>query len=162
MKDKQETSIRVGIGFGIPSGVVTTLGLIVGLYVSTLSKPVVLSGVLTIALADALSDGFGMHLSEESRGEQSKKRVWILAFTAFLAKLFTAISFAIPFLLLGIDTAFYVDIAWGVLLLTTLSYELAKDQRHTVGRIIAEHIVLATLVVVASWFIGKLAMTLFQ
>ena len=49
-------SLKIGLSFGLTSGVITTLGLLVGLNSSTHSKMVVLGGILVIAIADALSD----------------------------------------------------------------------------------------------------------
>lgn len=66
-------SYKTGISFGLVSGVLTTLGLLVGLGVGTQSREVIIGGILTIAVADALSDAFGVHLSQESSGENSKK-----------------------------------------------------------------------------------------
>ena len=51
-----EHSFRVGMSFGLTSGIITTLGLIVGLHSGTHSKLAVIGGILTIAMADALSD----------------------------------------------------------------------------------------------------------
>ena len=53
--------LKKGLGFGLTSGVITTLGLIVGLHAGFQSKAVVIGGILTIAIADAL----GIHPSEE-------------------------------------------------------------------------------------------------
>jgi len=57
--------LKVGFSFGLTSGIVTTLGLMVGLHSSTHSKLVVIGGILTIAIADALSDAMGIHIAEE-------------------------------------------------------------------------------------------------
>ncbi|MEM4263494.1 MAG: hypothetical protein QW666_01185, partial [Candidatus Woesearchaeota archaeon] len=56
---------RKGFGFGLTSGVITTLGLIVGLDASTQSRFAVLAGIFAIAISDACSDALGMHISEE-------------------------------------------------------------------------------------------------
>jgi vacuolar iron transporter family protein len=61
MKD----SLRTGISFGVISGVITTLGLMVGLHSGTGSKLVVLGGIFTIAIADAFSDALGIHVSSD-------------------------------------------------------------------------------------------------
>ena len=61
-----EHSFRVGMSFGLTSGIITTLGLIVGLHSGTHSKLAVIGGILTIAMADAFSDALGIHVSEES------------------------------------------------------------------------------------------------
>ena len=44
-------SVKAGFSFGLTSGVITTLGLMVGLHSSTHSKLVVIGGILTIAIA---------------------------------------------------------------------------------------------------------------
>ncbi len=49
-----KAQIRKGFGFGLTSGIITTLGLIVGLHSSTHSKLAVIGGVIIIAIADAL------------------------------------------------------------------------------------------------------------
>ncbi|MDI6733408.1 MAG: hypothetical protein QME51_05200, partial [Planctomycetota bacterium] len=57
-------SIKTGFSFGSTSGVITTLGLMVGLHSGTHSKFAVLGGIVTIAVADAFSDALGIHISE--------------------------------------------------------------------------------------------------
>ncbi len=60
---KLKHSLKIGFSFGLASGIITTLGLIVGLHSGTHSKKVVIGGILTIAIADAFSDALGIHLS---------------------------------------------------------------------------------------------------
>ena len=67
MKD----SLRTGISFGLTSGIITTLGLMVGLHSGTHSRVIVIGGILTIAIADAFSDALGIHISEESKNVHS-------------------------------------------------------------------------------------------
>ncbi len=57
---------RAGFNFGLTSGIITTLGLMVGLKPSTQSYYVVNDGILTIDVADALSESIGMHFAVES------------------------------------------------------------------------------------------------
>jgi hypothetical protein len=49
-------SLKTGITFGLTSGTITTQGLMIGLYSGTNSRGVVIGGILTIAIADSLSD----------------------------------------------------------------------------------------------------------
>src|SRR3989339_547129 len=58
-----KNSIKKGLGFGLTSGIITTLGMIVGLNSSTHSQAVVIGGVLIIAIADAMSDALGVLFS---------------------------------------------------------------------------------------------------
>ncbi|MEO0185998.1 MAG: VIT1/CCC1 transporter family protein, partial [candidate division WOR-3 bacterium] len=69
-------SLKTGFSFGSTSGIITTLGLMVGLHSGTHSKIVVIGGILTIAIADAFSDALGIHVSEESENKHSTKEIW--------------------------------------------------------------------------------------
>jgi len=69
-------SVKSGFGFGLASGIITTLGLIVGLNAGNSSKAIIISGVLTIAIADAFSDALGVHIAEETKGIQKKWKKW--------------------------------------------------------------------------------------
>ena len=55
-------SVKKGFGFGLTSGVITTLGMMVGLNASTGSRTAVIGGIIAIAIADAFSDAVGMHI----------------------------------------------------------------------------------------------------
>lgn len=70
-------SMRTGASFGLTSGVITTLGLMIGLNAGTHSVPVVVGGILTIAIADALSDALGIHIAEESKNSHSAREIWL-------------------------------------------------------------------------------------
>ena len=60
-------SLKTGFSFGLTSGVITTLGLMVGLHAGTHSRLAVIGGIVTIAVADALSDALGIHIPEASK-----------------------------------------------------------------------------------------------
>jgi len=79
-------SLKIGFSFGLTSGIITTLGLIVGLHSGTHSKLVILGGILIIAIADAFSDALGIHISEESEGKHTTKEIWESTIATFLAK----------------------------------------------------------------------------
>lgn len=139
------------------SGVITTLGLIVGLNSGMHSKAVVLSGILVIAVADALSDALGIHISEESEAKYNKKQLWLSTGSTFFAKLIFTLTFAVPFLLLSLQTAIVVSLIWGFSLLGIFSVYLAKKQNESPWKVIAEHLVVALIVIAATYYIGEWA-----
>ena len=96
-------SIKKGFGFGLTSGILATLGLMVGLYSGTHSKFVVIAGIVTIAIADAFSDSLGMHISQETVKKNTVKQVWEATYSTFFFKLIIALSFLIPVLLLSLN-----------------------------------------------------------
>ena len=152
-------SIRKGFSFGLTSGVITTLGVIVGLHSSTHSTLVVIGGILVIAIADSLSDALGMHISEESEIKHSTKEIWESTISTFVSKFTFALTFIIPFLLLSLSTAIIVSIIWGLSLITIFSLYLAKQQSLKPYKVILEHLIIAIIVVVITHYIGDLVAT---
>lgn len=69
-------SAETGISFGLISGVITTLGIMVGLQSGTHSRLAVIGGILTAAIADSLSDSLGIHVSQEAKSKITNKEAW--------------------------------------------------------------------------------------
>ena len=151
-----EDSLKTGLGFGLASGIITTLGLIVGLNAGTSSLKVVIAGILTIAVADALSDSFGIHISEEADGE-SKKHIWKATFYTGFFKFIVAISFLVPLIFFELNSAIYVMIGWGVLLLGSFSYFIAKWNKSNPITTTGEHLFVAGVVLVLAYYAGHFA-----
>ncbi|MGB5333164.1 MAG: hypothetical protein WBM80_12135 [Woeseiaceae bacterium] len=145
---------RTGLFFGATSGVITTIGLIVGLNSGTKSVIAVLGGILVIAVADAMSDALGIHLAEEADPSTTHDHVWSATIMTFLTKFVFSISFAVPLLLLPLATAVLVSVVWAMLVIVVLSYFLARSQGESPLAIIAEHVGIAMLVVIFSHYIG--------
>jgi VIT1/CCC1 family predicted Fe2+/Mn2+ transporter len=145
---------RTGLFFGATSGVITTIGLIVGLNSGTSSIRAVLGGILVIAVADAMSDALGIHLAEEADPNTDHAHVWAATIMTFVTKFVFSISFAVPLLLLPLTTAVAVSVVWGLLVIVILSYFLARSQKESPLYIIAEHLGIAILVLVFSHYIG--------
>ena len=155
-------SIRVGVSFGLTSGVITTLGLLVGLSAGTSSRLAVIGGVFTIALADSMSDALGIHVSEEAEGVHSQREVWIATVATFGSKLGMALTFAIPVILLDLDAAVVVSILWGALALSLLSWNLARSQGVNPRVVVTEHLVVAAVVITASYLVGRWISSIFS
>ncbi|KPJ72816.1 hypothetical protein AMJ52_05120 [candidate division TA06 bacterium DG_78] len=153
-------SYKVGFSFGLISGIVTTLGMIVGLHSSTHSKIFVLGGILVIAIADALSDAMGIHFSEESENKHSFKEIWESTVATFLSKFIFALTFVIPILLFELSTAIILCITWGVTLTMIFSIYLAKSQNKKIIQTVVEHLVLIIVVVIITHFVGDWVATL--
>lgn len=156
MKD----SLRTGITFGLTSAVITTLGLIVGLHSGTHSKIVILGGVLTIAIADAFSDALGIHISKEAENIYTGKQIWSATVATFLAKFLFALTFALPVLILSLSAAIWVSLIWGMLILSILSFAMAKSRGEAPWKIVGEHIIIALIVISITHFVGDWVGTL--
>lgn len=147
-------SIRKGFSFGLTSGIITTLGIIVGLNASTNSKIVVLGGILVIAIADALSDALGIHISEESEAKHTSKEIWQATGATFITKFVIALTFIIPILLLDLFSAIILSVFWGMALLAGLSFYIGKKEHGRPWHVVAEHLGIAILVVIITHLLG--------
>ncbi|MBW3004344.1 hypothetical protein KY310_00735 [Candidatus Woesearchaeota archaeon] len=147
--------IRKGLGFGLTSGVITTLGLIVGLDASTGSRLAVIAGILVIAVADALSDAMGIHIAEESTNKKTQKQIWEATISTFFFKFVFALTFAFPFLFFSLSSSVVICILWGLFLITVYSHHLAQKTKIAAYKVICEHLVLTVFVIAAAYFIGK-------
>jgi len=151
---RMKQSIRTGFSFGITSGIITTLGLMVGLHSGTHSKLVVLGGILMIAIADAFSDALGIHISEEYKSKNISN-VWGATISTFLSKFIFSLTFIVPVLLFKLSTAITVSIIWGLSLLSVLSYNIAKKQKVKPWKVVTEHLIIAAAVITITHFIGE-------
>ncbi len=147
-------SIKTGFSFGLTSGIITTIGLMVGLNSGTHSKLVVIGGILTIAVADAFSDALGIHVSEESENKHTTKEIWESTVSTFLAKFIFAITFVFPVLLLQLSTAVIVSVVWGLSSLGIFSFYIAREQNVKPWKIILEHMLIALVVIIITHFVG--------
>jgi len=154
-------SIYTGLSFGLTSGTITTLGLMIGLYSGTNSRLAVLGGIFTIAIADALSDALGIHISEESENTNTKAEIWEATIATFFVKFFYALTFALPVLLLNLNLAILTSIIWGYLVLGFLSYVIAKKQKEKSWKIILEHLLIMTIVIIITYYVGILVNNFF-
>jgi len=147
-------SLKVGFSFGLTSGIITTLGLMVGLHSGTHSKLVVIGGVLTIAIADAFSDALGIHVSEESENKHTTKEIWEATISTFFSKFVFALTFIIPVFLFELSTAMVVSIIWGLSMLGIFSYGMAKQQKEKPWKVVAEHLIIAFVVIIITHLVG--------
>ena len=148
-------SLKVGFSFGLTSGIITTLGLMVGLHSGTHSKLVVIGGIVTIAVADAFSDALGIHVSEESENRHTPREIWASTISTFLSKFIFASTIVIPVLLLELRTAIVASIVWGLLVLCVLSFVIAKDQKTKTWSVVTEHLLIALVVITMAHYVGE-------
>ena len=149
-----KSSIKSGLGFGLTSGVITTLGLIVGLYSGTDSKIAVIGGIFTIAVADAFSDALGIHVSQESQNQYTIKQIWIATLTTFLTKILFALTFLIPIILIQFPLSIFISVVWGLSILSIFSYVIAKQAHENPSKVIAEHLVIGLVVILITHLLG--------
>jgi adenylate cyclase class IV len=148
---------KVGeLAFGITSGILTTLGVLVGVKSATEARLSVIASVAAIAVADSCSDAFGMYMAKVSQRGVAPREALRHALATFAGKAFLPITFVVPLLALPLNAAIAVDLAWGALALALLSAEQAVVEQRSIARRIARNLAVAAVIVVNTWLIGSL------
>jgi vacuolar iron transporter family protein len=142
--------------FGITSGILTTIGILVGVNSATSSRLSVIAAIATIAVADSASDAFGMYLSRLSERGATPGQALRHASGTFLGKFFLPFTFMLPILLLPLSSGVWVALAWGFMLLTLLAAEQAMVTQKPVVKNILRITGLAVGIVLVSYITGRL------
>lgn len=157
MKKINELEIG-GISFGLTSGIITTLSLIVGLDSATGgSKLAIIAAIFTIAIADSLSDAIGMQLSEESRLDERNKPTWIITLFTFLAKFVFSLIFVFPILFWTIKNAVIASLIIGILFISLETAFIAKREKKPVLKQVLNHTFLTLAIIFLSYVVGSIA-----
>ena len=147
-KNRYETRFS----FGATAAIITNLAIIVGLRIGNV-KLTIIGAMLVIAIADNVSDSLGIHVYQESEGLDAKE-VWFSTSTNFLTRVLVSFSFIFLVWVLPINMAVIVSIIWGLLLLSGMSYIIAKAKGINPVLAVLEHLAIAVVVIIASNFIG--------
>ena len=134
--------------FGSTAAIITNISLIVGLGSAQAGKGPIVGGLLTIAIADNISDSLGIHMYKEAEGHGTKLSLLATALD-FVARLLVSLSFV------GVGVAFpaprsmVIATVWGLVLLTLISYLITKSrsQENPILEIV-KHLVVAVGVLV--------------
>jgi hypothetical protein len=148
---------KVGeLAFGITSGILTTIGVLVGVNTATADRLSVIAAVVAIAVADSCSDAFGMYMARVSERGAAPNRALRHALGTLVGKAFLPLTFLVPLLVLPLGAAVLVNLAWGALALAVLSAEQAVVEQSSVGRRVARNLGLALIIVANSALAGSL------
>ena len=142
------------ISFGSPAAITTGMALIVGLNGATAVKSTILTSLLIIGVGDNLTDSLSVNIYQESEGlpERGAFRTTV---ANFFARLSVTITFIIILLLIPLATAIPVSVIWGFVLLSLLTYFLAKARGVNAVPEILKHCAVAFVVIAISTAIGK-------
>ncbi len=143
------------ISFGSASAIITNMALITGLSSAVNAKVGIIDGLFVIAIADNLSDSLGIHIFQESEGQNSRN-VWISTFTNFVSRLIVSLGFVIIVALLPLNIAILASLVYGLAVLSLVSRAVAERKRVAPLPIIVEHAAVALVIVLLSKYLGGL------
>ena len=141
--------------FGATSAVLTGLAVIVGL--SGTVNPVVsiITALTIIAIADNVSDSFGIHVHQESQKE-SAKEVRKTTIANFATRVLVVSIFILFVIFLPMKFAVVLSIFFGLAVISFISYFIAKEQEAAPQKMVLRHLLLAVLVIGASFLLREL------
>jgi hypothetical protein len=141
------------VSFGAVSAIVTSTGLIIGFGAAGISKPTIIAGLLIVGLADNLTDSLSIHVYQESE-KLEERPAFKATVSNFVTRLLISLSFVIFVLIFSSAVAVFASLAWGIALLTALSWLVARSRGANVTTEVLKHIAVAAVVIAASRAIG--------
>lgn len=117
--------------FGVSSAVMTTMGVVASLDAATDSRAAILGGIASIAVADSISDAFGIFSAKKAERGVSAAAAARSALGTLWGKAAIAGTFLLPFAFLASPAATYVAVGWGAALLVLVSAQISfvKEER---------------------------------
>lgn len=146
-------SWQTRFSFGSTSAIITNLALMAGLHSQANARMSIIGGIMVIALADNISDSFGIHIYQESEKIEPLE-VWISTFLNFTSRLFISLGFIALILVLPLELAIISSIVFGLLFLAALSYLIAKNEGGNLYLPILTHVLTAIVVIILSNLAG--------
>jgi VIT1/CCC1 family predicted Fe2+/Mn2+ transporter len=139
--------------FGATTAILINLGLVVGLDSASNTKLSIISSILVVAIADNLVDSLGIHIYQETQNLKTK-HVWISTLLNFLTRFSISLLFILIIMLLPLSSAISFSIFFGFILLSIISYLVARQRNSNIYLAITEHLSIALLVIFASYYLG--------
>ncbi len=143
-------------GFGATSAVLTGIAVIVGLSGTTNAIASIITALVIIAIADNVSDSFGIHIHQESQRE-SVKEVRRTTFANFLTRACVVSVFIILMIFLPLRLAVTLSILFGLIVISVISYLISKGREANPARVVIQHLLLTITVVAASFVLRELS-----
>jgi VIT1/CCC1 family predicted Fe2+/Mn2+ transporter len=151
----------MGFSFGLTSGIIGTLGLMVGLHASTDSTLVVIGGILAIAISEGFSEAASIHIAEECKNASTMKEIWEATISTFLSKFIFSSVFIIPVLLFDLHKAIILSIMYGLFALFLISLITAREKEIQPYKLIMKNVGIAVFVIIITHFTGMWLSTVF-
>lgn len=141
------------ISYGGTAAAVTSTALVSGLDAADAAKPIIVSALLITALADNLIDALSIHVFQESE-RLDQKDALTGTITNFAARLLLCASFVVLVVVLPIAQAAEAAIIWGIALLASLTYLVARERNAKPMPEVFKHLAVAAAAIIVSNWIG--------
>ena len=85
-----------------------------------------------------------------------RKDIWRASIATLVSKIILALTFLVPVWFLDLNNALIASIIWSGVLLIVLSYIIAKSNKEKILKVVGEHLGIALIVIVLTYFIGEI------
>ena len=137
--------------FGVTSAIMTSLAVVIGLSGAT-NNITIITALLIIAIADNISDSFGIHIYQESKCINPKE-VKTTTTNNFIARMLITFVFILFVIYMPINLSIIFSIIFGITILTVLSYLISKSQKISPYYSIIRHLTIAIILMVSSFIL---------
>ncbi len=141
------------LSYGGTAAIVTGMGLVVAFDGSAGSRAALTGSLLVVAVADNLADSLAIHVYQESE-QLDSRAAFRSTVTNYLTRLLVAGSFVALTLLVPARLLAPLALGWGLALLCTLTYFVARSRGASPGIEIVKHLGVAVTVIALSRAIG--------
>ena len=138
------------ISFGATSAVMTSVAIIIGLGGTVNAKMNIILALLIIAVADNVTDSFGIHIYQESQ-TSSAAEVRRTTLMNFLTRLLITTLFILFVLFFSLELATILAIILGLSVIVGLSYVISAQRNVNPYPVILLHLLLAVIVIGATF-----------
>jgi vacuolar iron transporter family protein len=143
------------ISFGVISAIMTGLAIIIGLSNSVNAKINIITALLILAIADNLSDSFGINVHEESNYIPSGNTRKIVV-NNFIVRLLTCLVLVIIVLVFPMNLVILISIIFGIVMLILLSYFIAKNKKINPFKTISRYLILAIIIMLLGFLFREI------
>ena len=157
------SSLRQGMFFGANSGIITTVGLITGLVQTKISKNYLIISIISLAIADSISEAYGMYISKKAEDtEDDSQNPFFALIGLLIIKFFIVISYLIPFAFsnsLKYYKNLYWIVGWSLFLISLVDYNISELRDEHLLSYLIPHIIILFLVIYLTQMFGRLIET---
>jgi hypothetical protein len=141
------------MSYGGTAAIVTGMGLVVAFDAGTTAKATLVGSLLVVAIADNLADSLAIHVYQESENLETRE-AFRSTVANYVTRLVIAASFVALALVVPARSLVPAVVAWGMALLCTLTYFVARARGAAPGLEVVKHLAVAAFVIVVSKVIG--------
>ena len=143
------------ISYGGTAAIVTSMALITGLNSVVTGKSTLITALLVVALADNITDSLSIHIYQES-AQLDEREAFIGTLSNFTTRLLGSLSFVFIIVEFPPTVVVLGSIVWGNLLLSVLTYFLARERNVRILPEVIKHLVVAAVAIIISKIIAHL------